>query len=84
MRGHTSSDKKERCLIGERGEGERDNGIIYFDIDAVFFLGGGGFIGGGGYLGCVVFTGSHVCWLECAEGKGDEGIKRMRLDIFYY
>lgn len=46
-------------MIGN-GVGERDNGIIYFDVDAIFFLGGRGFIGSGGYLGCVVFAGRHV------------------------
>lgn len=59
-----------------RGRGERDNGIIYFDVDAIFFFGGGGFIGSSGYLGCVAFARRHVCgW--------NVGVERRSLNILY-
>lgn len=51
--------KKQRCLNRRKGVGERDNGIIYFDVDAIFFFVGGSFIGSGGNLGCVAFAGRH-------------------------
>lgn len=61
--------KKQRCLSRRKGEGERDNGIIYFDVDAIFFFVGGSFIGSGGYLGCVAFAGRHFDRLECVRGQ---------------
>lgn len=59
------------------GEGERDNGIIYFDVNAIFVFGGRGFIGSGGDLGSVAFAGRHV---EC-EDKGEQDNER-RMGIF--
>lgn len=51
---------REDAQLGGLG-GERDNGIIYFDIDTISFFGGSGFIAGGGdgYLRYVAFTGRH-------------------------